>query len=58
MVELATAIRDAAAAVRLTVELPDGPASLASARRPTPNQSNGDPGGELTAERAASYIAK
>jgi hypothetical protein len=58
VVELATAIREAAAAVRLTVELPDGPASLGFGPQTDTQPVNGDPGGELTAARAASYIAK
>jgi hypothetical protein len=56
--DLADAVQEAAAAVRLTVELPDGPVVLGFGRQTDTQPINGGPAGELTAERAAAYIAK
>lgn len=56
--ELADAIRDAVAAVRLVVELPGGPACLGFGAQTDIQPVNIVHSGELTAERAASYIAK
>jgi hypothetical protein len=56
--DLADAVREAAAAVRLTVELPGGPVVLGFGRQTDTQPINGGPAGELTAERAAAYIAK
>lgn len=57
--ELAEAIREAAALVRLTVEMPDGPALVLRFGEQTDTQAiNGGETGELTPERAAAYIAK
>ena len=56
--DLADAIRKAAGAVRLTVDLPDGPAVLAFGAQTDTQPINGGTGGELTPERAAAYIAK
>jgi hypothetical protein len=56
--ELAAAIEEAAAAVRLTVDLPDDPAVLRFGRQTDTQPVNGGAVGELTPERVASYIAK
>ena len=56
--ELAAAIEEAAAAVRLTVHLPTGPAVLCFGGQTDTQPINGGPVGELTPERVASYIAK
>ncbi len=56
--DLADAVREAAAAVRLTVELPGGPVVLGFGRQTDTQPINGGPAGELTPERAAAYIAK
>jgi uncharacterized protein YjhX (UPF0386 family) len=56
---LAEAIRQAAAHVRLTVEMPDGPDLVLRFGTQLDTQTvNGGPGGELTPEHAARYIAK
>ncbi len=55
---LATAIEEAAAAVRLTVELPGGPVALRFGTQTDTQAINGDPAAELTPERVAAYIAK
>lgn len=52
IVDLADAIRDAAAAVQLAIELPDGPACLSFGSQTDTQAVNGDAGGELSAERA------
>jgi hypothetical protein len=56
--ELAAAIEEAAAAVRLAVELPGGPVALRFGQQTDTQPINGGPAGELTPERVASYIAK
>ena len=57
--ELAEAIRQAAAHVRLTVEMPNGPDLVLRFGTQLDTQTvNGGPTGELTAEHAARYIAK
>jgi hypothetical protein len=57
--ELAKAIRQAAAHVRLTVAMPNGPALVLRFGTQLDTQTiNGGPAGELTAEHAARYIAK
>jgi hypothetical protein len=56
--ELAAAIEEAAAAVRLTVELPGGPVTLRFGTQTDTQPVNGGPAGELTPERVAAYIAK
>ena len=56
--DLADAIREAAGAVRLTVDLPDAPVVLAFGAQTDTQPINAGTGGELTAERAAAYIAK
>jgi hypothetical protein len=57
--ELADAIRQAAAHVRLTVEMPDGPGLVLRFGTQLDSQTvNGGPTGQLTAEHAARYIAK
>jgi hypothetical protein len=57
--ELAEAIRQAAAHVRLTVELPGGPDLVLRFGTQLDTQTvNGGPAGELTPEHAARYIAK
>ena len=57
--ELAEAIRQAAAHVRLTVEMPDGPDLVLRFGDQLDTQTvNGGPAGELTPEHAARYIAK
>jgi hypothetical protein len=57
--DLADAVREAAAAVRLTVGLPDGAGLVLRFGEQTDTQSiNGGPVGELTPERVAAYIAK
>jgi hypothetical protein len=57
--ELAEAIRQAAAHVRLTVALPDGPGLVLRFGTQLDTQTvNGGPTGQLTAEHAARYIAK
>ena len=56
---LAEAIRQAAAHVRLTVEMPDGPDLVLRFGDQLDTQTvNGGPAGELTPEHAARYIAK
>jgi hypothetical protein len=56
---LAEAIRQAAAHVRLTVEMPDGPDLVLRFGEQLDTQTvNGGPAGELTPEHAARYIAK
>jgi hypothetical protein len=56
---LAEAIRQAAAHVRLTVEMPDGPDLVLRFGTQLDTQTvNGGPAGELTPEHAARYIAK
>jgi hypothetical protein len=56
---LAEAIRDAAAQVRLTVEMPEGPDLVLRFGTQLDTQTvNGGPVGELTPEHAARYIAK
>jgi hypothetical protein len=56
---LAEAIRQAAAHVRLTVEMPDGPGLVLRFGDQLDTQTvNGGPAGELTPEHAARYIAK
>jgi hypothetical protein len=55
--ELAAAVEEAAAAVRLTVALPGGPVALRFGTQTDTQPINGSPG-ELTPERVASYIAK
>ncbi len=56
---LAEAIRQAAAQIRLTVEMPDGPDLVLRFGEQLDTQPvNGDPTGELTPEHAARYIAK
>jgi hypothetical protein len=56
---LAEAIRQAAAHVRLTVEIPDGPdLALRFGTQLDTQTVNGGPTGELTPEHAARYIAK
>ncbi|HJT04957.1 MAG TPA: replication initiator [Pseudonocardiaceae bacterium] len=56
---LAEAIRQAAAHVRLTVEMPDGPDVVLRFGTQLDTQTvNGGPAGELTPEHAARYIAK
>jgi hypothetical protein len=56
---LADAIRQAAAHVRLTVEMPDGPDLVLRFGEQLDTQTvNGGPVGELTPEHAARYIAK
>jgi hypothetical protein len=56
---LAEAIRRAAAHVRLTVEMPDGPDLVLRFGEQLDTQTvNGGPAGELTPEHAARYIAK
>jgi hypothetical protein len=58
-IELAEAIRQAAAHVRLTVEMPDGPDLVLRFGEQLDTQTvNGGPAGELTPEHAARYIAK
>ncbi|HEX6403694.1 MAG TPA: replication initiator [Pseudonocardiaceae bacterium] len=57
--ELAEAIRQAAAHVRLVVELPEGPDLVLRFGTQLDTQTvNGGPAGELTPEHAARYIAK
>jgi hypothetical protein len=57
--ELAEVIREAAAHVRLTVEMPDDVGLVLRFGDQLDTQTvNGDPTGELTAEHAARYIAK
>jgi hypothetical protein len=57
--DLAAAIREAAGLVRLTVTMPDGTGLPLRFGQQTDTQPiNGSPAGELTAERAAHYIAK
>jgi hypothetical protein len=57
--ELAEAIRQAAAHVRLTVAMPKGPALVLRFGTQLDTQTvNGGPTGELTPEHAARYIAK
>jgi hypothetical protein len=56
--ELAAAIEEAAAAVRLAVELPGGPVALRFGTQTDTQPINGGPAGELTPERVAAYIAK
>jgi hypothetical protein len=57
--DLATAIREAAGLVRLTVTMPDGTGlNLRFGQQTDTQPINGGPAGELTAERAADYIAK
>ncbi|HEY6423542.1 MAG TPA: replication initiator [Pseudonocardiaceae bacterium] len=57
--KLADAIRQAAAHVRLTVDMPDGPGLVLRFGGQLDTQTvNGGPEGELTAEHAARYIAK
>src|SRR6266496_2857610 len=57
--ELADAIREAAGAVRLTIDIPDAVALVLRFGEQTDVQAiNGGPAGELTPERAAAYIAK
>jgi hypothetical protein len=56
--ELAAAIGEAAAAVRLTVELPGGPVVLRFGTQTDTQPVNGGPAGEPTPERVAAYIAK
>ena len=56
---LADAIRQAAAHVRLTVEVPNGPGMVLRFGEQLDTQTvNGGPTGELTPEHAARYIAK
>jgi hypothetical protein len=56
---LADAIRQAAAHVRLTIDMPDGPGLVLRFGEQLDTQSvNGGPTGELTPEHAARYIAK
>jgi hypothetical protein len=56
---LTDAIRHAAAQVRLTVAMPDGPDLILRFGTQLDTQTvNGGPAGELTAEHAARYIAK
>jgi hypothetical protein len=56
---LADGIRQAAAQVRLTVEMPDGPDLVVRFGTQLDTQTvNGGPTGELTPEHAARYIAK
>jgi hypothetical protein len=56
---LTDAIRQAAARVRLTVAMPDGPELVLRFSTQLDTQTvNGDPAGELTPEHAARYIAK
>ena len=56
---LAEAIRQAAAHVRLTVDMPDGPDLVLRFGEQLDTQTvNGGPAGELTPEHAARYIAK
>ena len=55
---LAAAIEEAAAAVRLTVELPSAPVVLRFGTQTDTQPINGDPAAELTPERVAAYIAK
>ncbi len=58
-IRLAGAIRDAAAHVRLTVEMPGGSGMVLRFAAQLDTQTvNGGPTGELTAEHAARYIAK
>jgi hypothetical protein len=58
-VELAEAIRQAAAHVRLTVEMPNGPGLVLRFGEQLDTQTvNGGPAAELTPEHAARYIAK
>ena len=57
--ELAGAIREAVAAVRLTVDLPGGQAvTLRFGEQIDTQPVNGGPAGELTPERVAAYVAK
>lgn len=57
--ELADAIREAAAAVRFTADLPDGSGLALRFGEQTDTQPvNGGPASELTPERVAAYIAK
>lgn len=57
--ELAAAIRETAAAVRLTVDLPGGDAATLRFGEQTDTQTvNGGEAGELTPDRVAGYIAK
>lgn len=56
--DLADAIRAAAAAVRVAIDLPDGPAVLGLGSQIDVQPINDGAAGELTAERAAAYIAK
>ena len=57
--DLADGIREAVAAVRLMVELPDGGGLVLRFGEQTDTQPvNGGPAGELTPERVAAYIAK
>ena len=56
--ELAEAIREAAAAVRLTVDLPAGPVVLRFGEQTDTQPINTGQDGALTPERVAGYIAK
>jgi hypothetical protein len=56
--ELATAIVEAAAAVRYVVDLPAGTVALRFGMQTDVQPINGGPAGELTPERVAGYIAK
>ncbi|MGH3772228.1 MAG: replication initiator, partial [Pseudonocardiaceae bacterium] len=57
--DLADAIGEAAGLVRLTVDMPDGTGlNLRFGQQADIQPINGGPTGELTAERAAAYIAK
>ncbi len=57
--DLSDAIREAAAAVRFAVDLPDGSGLALRFGEQTDTQPvNGGPAGELTPERVAAYIAK
>lgn len=57
--DLAAAIREAAGLVRLTVTMPDGTGlDLRFGQQANTQPINDGPTGELTAERAAAYIAK
>jgi hypothetical protein len=56
--DLADAIGEAAAAVRLTVDLPTGPVELRFGEQTDTQPINCGTAGELTPERVAAYIAK
>jgi hypothetical protein len=56
--ELSAAIREAVAAVRLTVDLPGDAVTLRFGEQTDTQPVNGGPAGELTPERVAAYVAK